>query len=188
MTLLREMTTVMERLQKTKKRQEKDKIVEEHRAKLQGLVYDTAPTPLASGASETGSEGDAESDIDYDACICGLADSKLYQGTTTMENPTCRFCCETPHIQDIFKAIDFRNKENIPYWMKDDFLQDPWKYDLPAMSAPICSDETICIPDDVVQHRGKMHDGSCDDNLEKIRTAVTILLTTYLAHMWCDCG
>ena len=38
--------------------------------------------------------------------------------------------------------------------MKNDFLQDPWKYDIPAMPAPVRSDETISIPDDVVQ-RGK---------------------------------
>ena len=40
--------------------------------------------------------------------------------------------------------------------MQDDFLGDPWKYDLPAMSAPTCSDETICIPDDKVQRGRQM--------------------------------
>ena len=86
----------------------------------------------------------------------GLADSKLYQGTTLMEDTKCRFCCDTPNIQDTFTPMDFRNEANIPYWMTEDFLQDPREYDLPAMSAPTCSDEAICIPDDIVQRGRQM--------------------------------
>ena len=122
MKLINDMETVIDKLAKTKKKKEKDKIVEEHLVKLQRIVYDTAPAPLASGASDTGSEGDAESDVDYDTCMCGLADSKLYQGTTSMEDTMCRFCCDTPNIQNTFTPMDFRNETNIPYWMKEDFF------------------------------------------------------------------
>ena len=87
MTLVKEMETVIEKLTKTKKKKEQDKIVKDHCAKLQGLVYDFAPAPLACGASDVSGESDADYELDYDSCMCGLVDSKLYQGATMMETP-----------------------------------------------------------------------------------------------------